>query len=98
MVVQKMSHIATIATIIAIKLVILPHSYYILLMMLLLILFVMDTVVVMVFGQVVLFVSMSVSMQLNNLIEKHPLGCHNVIVKVTIPEVCHEYVYLRRFP
>ena len=44
-----MSHIATIATIIAIKLVILPHSYYILLMMLLLILFVMDTVVVMVY-------------------------------------------------
>ena len=77
MVVQKMSHIATIATIIAIKLVILPHSYYILLMMLLLILFVMHTVVVMVFGQVVLFVSMSVSMQLNNLIEKHPLGCHS---------------------
>ena len=83
-----MSHIATIATIIAIKL---PHSYHILLM-LLLILFVM------VFGQVVLFVSMSVSMQLNNLIEKHPLGCHNVIVKVTIPKVCDEYVYLRRFP
>ena len=89
-----MSHIATIATIIAIKL---PHSYHILLM-LLLILFIMDTVVVMVFGQVVLFVSMSVSMQLNNLIEKHPLGCHNVIVKVTIPKVCDEYVYLRRFP
>ena len=70
-----MSHIATIATIIAIKLVILPHSY--ILLMLLLILFVMDTVVVMVFGQVVLFVSMSVSMQLNNLIEKHPLDCHS---------------------
>ena len=57
-----MSHIATIATIIAIKL---PHSYHILLM-LLLILFIMDTVVVMVFGQVVLFVSMSVSMQLRD--------------------------------
>ena len=60
MVVQKMSHIATIATIIAIKLVILPHSYHILLM-LLLILFVM------VFGQVVLFVSISVSISGENL-------------------------------